>query len=336
MKNKPLNILITAASRRVALIQGFLNAINALGIKGNVISTDVNPLSPGLYISDRHHYAPLTTDPGYLDRLQEICAEEEVSVIIPTIDDELVLMGHARPEFEKIGVNIIISPPRTSEICNDKWQTFQFFTEQGVPTPKTWLPGDLPNINTLTFPLFLKPRMGRGSVNTFTIKNKRELKFFLQYVRDPIVQEFLEGPEYTLDTFADFEGRILSVVPRHRLWVRSGVMDKGRTENKQELIDIGIDVAKKLNIVGPTNIQVKYKKDQPMVFEVNPRFSGGIPLTIASGADFPEWICRLMLGEHLEPRLGKFDSGLVMMSYEESIFRKMDVDGFDNLKSLIS
>jgi hypothetical protein len=27
--------------------------------------------------------------------------------------------------------------------------------------------------------------------------------------------------------------------------------------------------------------------DSPEVFEINPRFAGGIPLTIAAGADFP-------------------------------------------------
>jgi carbamoyl-phosphate synthase large subunit len=333
---KKLNILITAASRRVALIRFFSNSLRKLGLGGKVVTTDINPLSPGLYVSDFHHFVPLTTAPDYLERLKQVCEQENIDVIIPTIDDELVLMGAAREEFAKLGITIVISPPGTSEICNDKWLTFEAFSKWGIPTPFTWLPSNLPEMKKLKFPLFLKPRKGRGSVNTYPIRNQKELAFFLGYVKDAIVQEYLEGPEFTLDTFIDFDGEPIAVVPRRRLWVRSGVMDKGRTENIPELIDIGITVAKKLNIIGPANIQVKYKGKKPMVFEVNPRFSGGIPLTVKAGADFPTWICKLLTGETLKPRIGAFEDGLVMMSYEDNIFRSMDVTGFDEIKKVIT
>ena len=326
MQSEVLNVLVTAASRRVALIRAFRESLKRLGLRGNVVSTDISPLSSGLYVSDKHHFAPMTTAPGYLDRLEEICRQEEITLIIPTIDDELVLMAQARERFTELGIRIVISDPRTCEICNDKRKTFEFFDSEGIPTPRTWLPEELPDIDKLTFPLFIKPRNGRGSVDTYSVKNEHELRFFLDYVDKPVVQEYLDGPEYTLDTFVDFEGTVLSVVPRRRLWVRAGVMDKGRAENKPELIDIGVQVAETLSIRGPANIQVRYAGDVLKVFEVNPRFSGGIPLTIAAGADFTEWLCRLALGENLETRLGEFQNGLVMLSYEANIFRVFDED----------
>ena len=336
MKKKTLNVLITAASRRVALIRGFKASLAKVGIEGNVVTTDINPLSPGLYFSDRYSWAPLTTDPNYLDHLERICREEKIGVIVPTIDDELEIMGLARERFERIGVRVIISPPRTSEICNDKWETFRFFTKRGVPTPHTWLPDSLPEPSELSYPLFLKPRHGRGSVGIYQIKDERELSFFIDYVREPIVQQFLEGAEYTLDTFVNDSGEVIAVVPRRRLWIRSGVMDKGRTEKKQELIDIGVRVANELGIVGPANIQVKYSNGEPYVFEVNPRFSGGIPLTIAAGVNFCELTLRMALGEELKPILGEFEDGLVMMSYEDSVFRVVDTKGFDELMKLLT
>lgn len=326
MAAKSLNILITAASRRVALIRGFMSALDKLGVAGNVVTTDVNPLSPGLYVSHRHHFAPLTTDPGYIPRIKEICELEQIGLIIPTIDDELELMGTVREEFAALGVLIVISPAKTSRICNDKWEAFRFFTRAGIPTPYTWLARSVPPGETLKFPLFIKPRRGRGSVNTFHLRNARDLSFFTTYVKDAIVQQYLEGPEYTLDTLLDLNGTVISVVPRRRLWVRSGVMDKGVTEKKFELIDLAIEVATKLEAIGPINIQAKYSGDKPYVIEVNPRFSGGIPLTLAAGCDFPEWICRMALGETIEPRLGEFTPGVVMMSYEESVMRIIDPD----------
>jgi carbamoyl-phosphate synthase large subunit len=305
----------------VALIRAFRDSLERLGVRGKVVTTDLNPLSSGLYVSDKYHFAPMTNDPGYLDRIEEICCAEGINLIIPTIDDELILMGQARERFAEIGIRVVISEPRTSEICNDKKKTYEFFTANGIPTPQTWLPEELPEVEKLRFPLFIKPRNGRGSVDTYRVKNERELLFFLDYVQEPVVQEYLDGDEYTLDTFVDLDGAVLSVVPRRRLWIRAGVMDKGRTENRQELIDLGTRVAETLNIRGPANIQVRYSNGEMKVFEVNPRFSGGIPLTIAAGADFTEWLCRLALGEKLKPRLGEFRSGLVMMSYEANIFR---------------
>jgi carbamoyl-phosphate synthase large subunit len=53
---------------------------------------------------------------------------------------------------------------------------------------------------------------------------------------------------------------------------------------------------------------------------VNPRFSGGIPLTIASGADFASWLVQMAAGSEIRSQIGKFQDGLAMMSFEESIF----------------
>jgi carbamoyl-phosphate synthase large subunit len=56
------------------------------------------------------------------------------------------------------------------------------------------------------------------------------------------------------------------------------------------------------------------------LIEVNPRFSGGIPLTIAAGADFPAWLVQLKGGVKVPSQIGKFQESLAMMSFEESIF----------------
>ena len=59
---------------------------------------------------------------------------------------------------------------------------------------------------------------------------------------------------------------------------------------------------------------------EPVVFEINPRFSGGIPLTIAAGADFTKYLVELTLGRDVPARIGQFRDNLWMTSYEASIF----------------
>ncbi len=314
-----VNILITAASRRVALIQAFSHALTRLGLKGNIITTDMSTLSPGLYFGSRHYIVPLTTDPQYLPIIRSICFRERIHLLIPTIDDELPLFGKYTEDFWATGIRVAVSGESTGRICNDKYLTAQFLLEKDIPFARTWLPEEL-EFSRTNYPLFLKPRSGRGSVGAFPIQNERELRFFLDYVPNPVVQEFLPGNEFTIDLLADFSGNVISVVPRERIVIRSGVTDRGQTLNHPAMIQLAIRTAEALEIRGPANIQVKLHNEKATVFEVNPRFSGGIPLTIAAGADFPRWLIEMCCGRNPRPCIGKFTDGLIMVCYESALF----------------
>jgi carbamoyl-phosphate synthase large subunit len=62
----------------------------------------------------------------------------------------------------------------------------------------------------------------------------------------------------------------------------------------------------------------------PVVFEINPRFSGGIPLTIAAGADFPKQLLQLAAGQKVAASIGAFRDNLWMTSHEVSTFLRPD------------
>jgi carbamoyl-phosphate synthase large subunit len=192
----------------------------------------------------------------------------------------------------------------------------------GIAAAPSWLPSTLPA--DVAFPLFVKPRGGRGSVGAYRVNDRRELEFFLSYVTDPIVQEYLDGPEFTLDVLCDFDGQPISIVPRERVVIRSGVIDRGRTKRDQTLIDLALACTRVLPFAGAINIQCRVVDGCPTVFEINPRFSGGIPLTIAAGADFPRWLIELALGRRVAPAIGGFVGDLWMTSYEASIFLDND------------
>jgi carbamoyl-phosphate synthase large subunit len=317
MISMPHNVLITAASRRVALTRAFKQALMRRG-GGRVIVTDVNPLSPAVQASDRAYQVPLASDPGYADEVLAICQAERVGLVIPTIDDELTLFGYAAAAFERAGVFVVVSPSDTTMLCSDKYQTCRTLAERGVSAAPSYLPSELPD--DPAFPLFIKPRHGRGGIGATAARNRRELEFFLTYVDDPIVQQYLDGPEFTIDVLCDFAGRALSIVPRERVVIRAGVIDRGRTVNDPRLIALAQACVEALPFAGPINIQCRIVGGIPIVFEINPRFSGGIALTIESGADFPSMLLTLAAGEAVPPSIGRFDAGLWMTSYEASMF----------------
>jgi carbamoyl-phosphate synthase large subunit len=313
-----LNILVTAASRRVPLVRAFQAALQGFGRRGRVIVTDVNPLSPAVHIADRWYHVPLATSPDYLDAIAAICDAEGIDLIVPTIDDELELFGSAAEWFRARGVRVAVSPMVTSQICNDKLATSAHLRNLGIAAAKTWRPVDLPELAPL--PLFVKPRFGRGGVAAFAAHTERELSFFSSYVQDAVVQEFLDGPEFTIDVLCSFTHDVIAVVPRERVVVRAGVMDRGRTVKDDALIELGLAIARILPFAGAANIQCRIVNGRPVVFEINPRFSGGIPLTIAAGADFPSYLVELALGRKVAPRIGQFRGDLWMTSYENAIF----------------
>jgi len=315
---KSLNVLITAGSRRVPLVQAFRQGLHALGVPGRVIVTDINPLSPAVHVADRAYRVPLSTDPNYVSELLSICEAERVRLIVPTIDDELALIAGAREQFRDIGTLVASSPASTATLCNDKFETCEHLIASGIAAAKSYLPATLPE--NVALPLFIKPRVGRGAVSAFTVRTKDELNFFLGYVKDPIVQEYLEGPEYTIDVLCDFNGRPLSIVPRERAVIRAGVTDRGRTVNDRTLIELARATCEALPFAGPVNIQCRMHNGQPVIFEINPRFSGGIPLTIQAGADFPQMLLKLALGRAVVPTVGQFRDGLWMTSFESSFF----------------
>jgi carbamoyl-phosphate synthase large subunit len=315
---KRINVLITAASRRVPLVRAFRNAVENSG-RGRVITTDVNPLSPALYFGHKHHIVPLTTDRYYIPIIESICDTEDVQLVIPTIDDELPFFGRVIDRFARLGIAVAVSSEQTSITCNDKYETFLFCERNGIRTPATRLAKDV-NVSDLRYPVYVKPRFGRGSVNVFVVNNEPQLRLFLDYVPDAIVQDHLGGKEFTVDVLSDFNSRVLSIVPRERLVIRAGVSDKGITRKHAEVIAFAKEIAEKLQIIGPANIQCKWDGRDVSLIEVNPRFSGGIPLTIASGADFATWLVQLAAGIELKLQIGKFQDALAMMSFEESIF----------------
>ena len=271
-----------------------------------------------MYAGDRSYLVPLSSDPDYLDEVLAVCEAERVGLLVPTIDDELPLFGAAVDRFAARGVRVVVSPASTTALCNDKFETCRELRKRGVAAAESFLKEGVPSERAL--PLFIKPRFGRGGVGAVAARTRRELEFFLDYVSEPVVQEYLTGPEFTIDVLCDFAGRPLSIVPRERVVVRAGVIDRGRTVNDPALIDLARACTTALRFHGPINIQCRVHNGTPTVFEINPRFSGGIPLTIEAGADFPAMLLALHAGRSVPPAIGRFRDQLWMTSYETSVF----------------
>lgn len=320
---KRLNILFTSSGRRVSLIKHFRDTLNAMGIEGTIITTDYKANAPTAFISDYHEIAPRVVDEKeYTKFIKGLVLKYKVDLIIPLIDTELRLMSLIKGEIQELGATILVSSPEIIDISNDKRITYEFFKANNIRTSEVYdIASSLANPN-MRFPCILKPSNGSSSIGVTKINNQEELRFFSTYRPDLLLQEFIEGEEYTVDVLVDFSGRILSVVPRLRIETRAGEVSKGMTVKNSIIIEETYKLAEKLKgAVGCITIQCFLTKNDEVVFiEVNPRFGGGIPLSIGAGADFPLWIIQMLLGVEIDTRIDDWNDGVVMLRYDSEIF----------------
>ncbi|RTH03476.1 hypothetical protein CSW47_08580 [Thermus scotoductus] len=320
MRASTVNVLFTSVGRRVELLRAFRKAYADLGLRGHIVAVDVDPLAPAFREADRTYIVPRISEAAYVPTLVEICRREGIRLIFPLIDPDIPVLARNRQELEATGAKVVVVSQEAATTTADKWLTYLFFRQLGIPTPRTWLPDQIQELD-LEYPLFIKPRFGSAGKGAFRVNNRRELDFFIHYVPNPIIQEFLPGPEITSDVIADFEGHIMAVVSRQRIEVRWGEVAKGKTVYHPEIIQHCVTIAKGLGAIGPITVQCLMRDGQPYFTEVNARFGGGVPLGIAAGVRSPHWYLSLAAGLPVQvPPLGGYTVGLYFTRFDDSFF----------------
>ena len=316
-----MNVLISSAGRRTTLVRAFRRVLAPR--QGSVVAGDVDPLAPALLKADYSELMPPLNSPEYSSRLLELCQRRQIALVVPTIDTELALLAALRDEFAPSGITVLVSAMELIDATSDKRKTEAVFTARGVRTPRSWMPGelgtDLPEL------LFVKPNRGSASVETFLVPRER-VDAVLPMVSDPVIQEYIEAPEITVDALLDLTGEVIHLVPRIRLKTVGGESVQGVTMPDEPIRDWLLEVLRVVSSLGgrgPVTIQAFLTPDAPTLIEVNPRFGGGFPLTLEAGGDYPMWIVEMVEGHKVEPRLGEYRKGLFMTRALEEIY----VDG---------
>jgi carbamoyl-phosphate synthase large subunit len=288
------------------------------------VAADANPLAPALYHADRYALVPRIDDSEYLPALQSLVEEHDVRLIVPLTDLDQVALALGRDD---LGALLLLPDAETVERLEDKYLAHVLFEERGIASPPTWLPNGVPD--DAAFPLLVKARHGFGSRHIYRAADRAQLGFFLGYTPvDSIVQACLGGEEFSIDVFCDLDGRCLNAIPRTMIESKGGESIKGMTIRDEGLIELARDVAEKLKLVGPANIQCFREADGThFLTDINPRFGGGFPLPLAAGGRYPEFALALARGERPEPRLGEFREGIVMTRFFSDLSLTQNGDG---------
>ncbi|MCL0059467.1 ATP-grasp domain-containing protein [Dehalococcoidia bacterium] len=291
---------------------GLIDELQKRGVK--IIGMDSNPLSFGLYILKKSYVIPRGDDPNFITEILKIIDIEQPNAILSGPEEELLILSKNKRKIEERGTLLLCPDYEYVEICVDKKKTNEVFERIGIPTPEIFT-----DIDSVEFPCIIKPRFGRGSSDVYIAKNKDDLYFYLKKVNEPIIQEFIQGEEYTVDILADKGGNALSVIPRLRLGVESGISVKGKTVYDKEIIDYCKKITKELKLFGPSCIQCIRNDEGVRFIEVNTRFGGGSILSIKADPTIIPNLIKMIKGEKPEPS-GGFKEDLVMLRYHSEVF----------------
>jgi carbamoyl-phosphate synthase large subunit len=318
-----VNILISSAGRRVSLMNCFRESLAELGIAGRIIAVDATPYSAAVQLADDFYLVPRCTDPNFIPEIQQICEQEEVRLVVPTIDTELPAYAAATGSFRKQGTEIAISSPETVRICYNKVLTHQWLVAQGFPVPRQAAPEVvLGNSCDWTFPLIIKPIDGSGSLGVRIVTSSDELAALVSNSNGVIVQECIEGAEHTINVFVNRQGRCLCAVPHFRMEVRGGEVSKGVTVKNRQMIELANSIVESMpGAYGPLNVQCfSTAAGDLKVIEVNARFGGGYPLAHRAGAPVARWLIDEILGREPREPFDAWEDGLTMLRYDEAVF----------------
>lgn len=312
MFNKTINILIVPAGSRIAI--GIIKFL-AREKEYRIISADIDKLAPGFYLSDRSYIVSKFSQKKFWSDLERIIKKEKINLVIPALDPLLIKFAENKKFFDNLKVKILISPSKTIFLTRDKWKTYNLLKNE-IPIAKSFIDKNKVNI---PYPLFIKPRDGSGSLNAFKINSQKELDFHYKNIQKPIIQEYLEGKEYTVDCLVNTKGKLLCCVPRERIGTQAGVSAKGRIVRNKKIEEIAEKITQKIKFMGPFFFQLKGKKGVLKLVEINPRFGGGMPLSATGGPNIYLLATQMFLGVKVD-KTSKIEYGLYFTRYDQEIY----------------
>jgi carbamoyl-phosphate synthase large subunit len=285
------NILISSSGRRVELVNLFKLAIKDFKLDSKVIGFDASSTAPTIKFVDDFVLSPKLSESNFKQKLYETISNKSIGLIIPTIDTELEFYSKLKKELKtKLNCLVLISDFEVISIFRNKLISHEFFISSGFKSPYLFSRAD-----KIIFPVFVKPKDGSSSIGAFKVENRYELEFLLSKNPNLIIQEYIEGTEYSVDVFNYIDSKNVSIVIRERIQVRSGEISKGRIVNDPIIKGTILRLISLIKFVGNITIQLIKKNNDLYFIEINPRFGGGTPISIMAGANSCHYSIDIML-----------------------------------------
>lgn len=319
-------VLVTGAGSGVG--QGIVKALRISDLPVTLVAADIAPMNAALYRTDEAVIIPRVEQANALERIIELLLQHHIDVVMIGSEFDLEFFSINRTEIEsRAGVSVIVAPPATVVIANDKWLTAKFLRESGLPYAEAYLPKDREDAvhcaEKWGFPIVLKTRRGTSSRHVHIVRDSENLKKLFPGTPVPMLQRVIDIPsselrsEYTCSVFKTADGTIIGPFTARRT-VRGGTSWHIEVAPFEALYVPLLAIAKALDFVGSLNVQLMLTEEGAIPFELNSRFSGTTAVRAHFGFNEPEMALRSFFYKEVVPA-PEIRAG-VAMRYHEEVF----------------
>jgi biotin carboxylase len=292
------------------------------------------------YATDTFRYPNPDKDPaGFLDTLEQVIRQHKVAgeeYMLMPFHKETYLIARNRARFEPL---ISMALPSVEQIdqVDDKGTLALLCQQRKLPIPETAVvdsPEDFrKTAGSFPYPAFVKVRRSAAAVGVKKVDNAAEavaaFEHFVEHYKlgagaYPLLQQGVPGDDYCT-TFLFDHGKLCATMTYHNLRtypVKSGTGVLRETVAAPEMEQTGEALLGSLGWHGVAEVDYRWDgqcsplapraesgsrsepatlESQPLLIEVNPRFWGGLPQSVASGWDYPYLLFRLAVDGKVPP-----------------------------------
>ena len=310
-----MNILLSCVGRRGYLARWFRESDPEV----RVLGTSNSWWTAGFADCDESHILPGLDSAQYADQVVDLCRRQGVDALLSLFDRDLDVLSRAREQLASVGTRAILPDPTTSATCLDKLAAARFMTRHGLPCVETF--GDVAEVRaaldagSISLPLIAKDRLGYASLGLQRVRTREQLEVAAASAPEGalVFQPTSAGQEYSLDLLNDLDGQPNVVAPKRKIRMRAGETDQAETVSHPGLVELGVALARSLQMPGPIDVDLFVDGDDIRILEVNPRFGGGYPCTHLAGGDFPGRLVEMLRGGRPTPAIGTLPAGVRML-----------------------
>ena len=233
------NLLFCSAGRRNTLLKDIRKSLDG---SFGIIATDLSPVAPALFEADKAFLVPRIDAPDYFETILKICKQNEVKAITTLIDPEIELLAAHREELLSEGVLPLCPSKQTAHLCFNKYEMFRHLSNNHVRTVLTYdsLESFKEGLDKgeISFPVFMKPVSGSGSVGVGKVDNWEEaVEKFNDHRFTYIIQELMTGGDCDADVYVDcFSHKPVAIFSKRKIESRIGGASKTISFKDQKLL----------------------------------------------------------------------------------------------------
>ena len=249
-----------------------------------------------------------------------------MKAVLSLIDPELSILAKHKQDFLSVGTLPIVSDYEIVELCFDKYRMYQFLTQNGFKTIRSYVDKEVFykdfKAGKLDYPVFVKPIKGSASININKVNSREEVELLFARFDNLMIQEFMNGTEYGADVYIDIlSGEPVAMFTKEKIKMRAGETDKAVSIKEPILFDLIETFVKKVGFKGIIDIDLFQVNGEYYISEVNPRFGGGYSHAYECGINVPRMIIHNIKGIVNPKVIGQYNEGVYMMKFSEILIK---------------